>query len=275
MTQQQTADATHRTTVGRVIGSMHDNLNTGMSLHDMADVAAMSPFHFDRVFRSVTGMPPCAFQGALRLCAAKRALLLSPASVTDVCFDVGYSSLGTFITRFTERVGVSPRQFRRLAGPRDRARDLAWLVNPRARPAPADRSVVTGTVRAEPGFTGVVFVGLFPDAAPDSPPQSCTLLTGTGSYSLPMPASGRWHVLALAADLAALNGPLIEEHLARASAGPIASGGDPRTVVADLVLRPPAVTDLPVLVSTAVLMARASAMRGGPALRQPPRRDAV
>ena len=86
----------HGLAVERVLATMRERLDEDLTLHDMADVAHLSPYHFTRVFRHVTGIPPCEFLTALRLQEAKRLLLTTGLSVTDVCFEVGYSSLGTF-----------------------------------------------------------------------------------------------------------------------------------------------------------------------------------
>ena len=85
------------------------------TLAQMAEVACLSPFHFARVFRQATGIPPAAFFAALQLDRAKRLLLETELSVTEICFALGYASLGTFTTRFAARVGVPPGRFRRLA----------------------------------------------------------------------------------------------------------------------------------------------------------------
>src|ERR1700760_4201675 len=90
----------------RVILSMRECLDEPISLSDMADIACLSPYHFNRVFHQVTGLPPTKFLYALRLSTAKRLLLTTSLSVTDVCFEVGYNSLGTFTTRFTQLVGL-------------------------------------------------------------------------------------------------------------------------------------------------------------------------
>jgi AraC family transcriptional regulator len=111
---QTATAAVHGFAVERVLATMRERLDEDLTLHVMADVARLSPYHFTRVFRHVTGIPPCEFLTALRLQEAKRLLLTTGLSVTDVCFEVGYSSLGTFTTRFTHLIGpagcaVSPR----------------------------------------------------------------------------------------------------------------------------------------------------------------------
>jgi transcriptional regulator GlxA family with amidase domain len=105
----------HCAAVKRVINVMHERLDEPFTLNDMSKIAYVSPYHFNRMFHQITGIPPCQFLYALRLETAKRLLLTTGVSVTDVCFDVGYNSLGTFIRRFTGLVGISPSRFRSFA----------------------------------------------------------------------------------------------------------------------------------------------------------------
>src|SRR5215510_10568018 len=107
--------ASHRRAVERVIMVARERLCEPISLHDMSRVAYLSEFHFHRVFHQITGLPPAKFISAMRLEEAKRLLLNTNASITDICFDVGYNSLSTFTRRFTQRVGLGPREFRYLA----------------------------------------------------------------------------------------------------------------------------------------------------------------
>jgi AraC-like DNA-binding protein len=79
----------------------------GLALEDLAREAAMSPFHFARLFRELTGTPPHRYLRNLRLEAARR-LLLSGARVTDACYDAGFSSLSHFSRQFRRRYGLSP-----------------------------------------------------------------------------------------------------------------------------------------------------------------------
>jgi hypothetical protein len=73
----------------------------------------MSPFHFIRQFRAVFGSTPHQFRIQSRLDKAKELLALSEFSVTEVCMEVGFNSLGSFSDLFTRRVGVSPSVYRR------------------------------------------------------------------------------------------------------------------------------------------------------------------
>ena len=73
----------------------------------MARAALMSPAHFSRRFRAAYGETPYGYLMTRRIERAK-ALLRQGMSVTDTCFAVGCTSLGSFSARFTEIVGESP-----------------------------------------------------------------------------------------------------------------------------------------------------------------------
>lgn len=81
------------------------------SITNVARRVGISPFHFIRQFEAVFGVTPHQFRIQARLDAAKR-LLAQGCSVTDVCMEVGFSSLGTFSALFTRRTGESPSAFR-------------------------------------------------------------------------------------------------------------------------------------------------------------------
>ena len=73
--------------------------------------ALMSPAHFSRRFRAAYGETPYSYLMTRRIERAK-ALLRQGVSVTDTCFAVGCTSLGSFSSRFTEIVGETPSQYR-------------------------------------------------------------------------------------------------------------------------------------------------------------------
>ena len=75
----------------------------------------MSAGHLSREFRRTFGESPYSYLMTRRIERAMALLRRGDLSVTDVCFEVGCSSLGTFSTRFTELVGVPPSTYRRLA----------------------------------------------------------------------------------------------------------------------------------------------------------------
>ncbi len=75
----------------------------------------MSAGHLSRQFRLAYGEPPYAYLMTRRIERAMALLRRGDLSVTEVCFAVGCSSLGTFTTRFTELVGMPPGAYRRRA----------------------------------------------------------------------------------------------------------------------------------------------------------------
>lgn len=83
-----------------------------VGIRDAAAAARLSPFQFIKRFKAVFGETPHQVRIALRLDRARRLLALTDRNVTDVCLDVGFSSLGSFSALFTRRVGRSPSAYR-------------------------------------------------------------------------------------------------------------------------------------------------------------------
>lgn len=78
----------------------------------LARTALMSPAHFARRFRDVYGEPPYSYLMTRRIERAQALLRRGDLSVTEVCFAVGCTSLGSFSSRFTELVGETPSAYR-------------------------------------------------------------------------------------------------------------------------------------------------------------------
>jgi AraC-like DNA-binding protein len=78
----------------------------------IAREAFMSPAHFSRQFRTTYGETPYSYLMTRRIERAKALLRRGDMSVTDVCFAVGCTSLGSFSARFTEIVGMTPSAYR-------------------------------------------------------------------------------------------------------------------------------------------------------------------
>ena len=90
-----------------------DRFDRRVPLEDAAREAHLSPFYFSRLFTEAFGETPHEFVTRRRIERAKRLLLADSASVTDICFDLGYESLGSFSTRFRSLTGLSPVAFRK------------------------------------------------------------------------------------------------------------------------------------------------------------------
>jgi AraC-like DNA-binding protein len=86
-----------------------------LNVEELARGANMSAGHLSRQFRLAFGESPYSYLMTRRIERAMALLRTGGRSVTEVCFAVGCSSLGTFSTRFTELVGVSPSAYRRQA----------------------------------------------------------------------------------------------------------------------------------------------------------------
>lgn len=232
--------------VRRAIATMHDRLAETLTIDDMARAALFSKYHFARVFHRTTGVSPGRFLSAIRLQRAKRLLISTDMYVADISARVGYSSVGTFSSRFAGSVGLSPTAFRRLGGWATRI-----LTGP-VRAAPGTGGIVHGDLLTPAARPGVVFAGLFRDRMPAGRPVRCTVLERPGPFLLDGVPDGAWYLLAhfVGADgLAEAASRLFDgDGLAVGSYGPIVvrGGGVHR---ADLCLRPVTALDPPVLLA--------------------------
>jgi AraC-like DNA-binding protein len=83
------------------------------SIEELARELRISPFHFIRQFEAVFGVTPHQFRIQSRVDLARQLLAKGQHSVTDVCMEVGFSSLGSFSSLFKQRVGEAPSTYRR------------------------------------------------------------------------------------------------------------------------------------------------------------------
>ncbi|MER7707809.1 helix-turn-helix transcriptional regulator [Kitasatospora sp. NPDC097605] len=172
---------------------MWQNYADPLSLEQLARTASYSKFHYTRIFNQLTGTSPGRFLTAIRLYMAKRHLLETPASVTDISYRVGYNSLGTFTSRFTRSVGVPPTRYRLLA----QGDDLPALTPPAGRPA-RGLSTVTGQLFFPSDVGRVrVYVGAFNTPIVEGYPQSCDILDEARPFRLDVP-DGQWFIRAAA-----------------------------------------------------------------------------
>ena len=80
-------------------------------LDHLAGLARLSRYHFTRSFATAYGITPAAYLAERRVERAQDLLRAANLTVTEVCHAVGYSSLGSFSSRFREITGESPRDF--------------------------------------------------------------------------------------------------------------------------------------------------------------------
>jgi len=246
-------DAPHRTTVERVVTEMRERVDETLSLGAMAEIAHLSPYHFARTFRRVTGIPPGEFLGALRLQRAKELLLTTDLSTSEVCYEVGYASLGTFTSRFTKLVGVSPGRIRRLTEELSATLEGAAGAERTPIPPEPENAGVTFRLRGD-GLSGSwIFAGLFPGAVPQRRPVAGVLLDTPGVYRLGPVPDGSYHLMAAALprseDPLNLLLPGSTLRVGRGSGPPLLARGGYVAGVAEVEMRPPRNTDPPVLLA--------------------------
>lgn len=241
-------EAFHRRIVDRALVAIRMRFGEeDLRLSAIADAAISSPFHFARLFRQIAGVPPGHFLTAVRMQAAKQLLADTRLSVTNVCLEVGYTSIGTFTRRFTELVGVGPRAFRRLA-----AASLAVEDGVRRLPgasAAARGRTVRGNIHGP--CDKPIAVGLFPTAVAQGRPVRCCIVRQAGPFEIRGVPDGRFYVMAAALDC---SGRLAQEPEFRgASIEPVEVSPDRVDPQVDITLRPPNATDPPIVVCIPVL----------------------
>jgi AraC-like DNA-binding protein len=96
---------------------LRDPHESRLAIVDVAREARMSRYHFIRRFVAVFGETPHQFRIRSRLDHARHLLAAGQHSVTDVCMEVGFTSLGSFSALFTRRVGVPPSAYRQRVRP--------------------------------------------------------------------------------------------------------------------------------------------------------------
>lgn len=108
MTPEELAEVAH---LRRARDLMDREYRRPLDVPAMARAACMSPSHFSRRFRALYGETPYSYLMTRRIERAK-ALLRAGLTVTEACVAVGATSLGSFSSRFTEIVGVTPSEYR-------------------------------------------------------------------------------------------------------------------------------------------------------------------
>ncbi|MFC4057173.1 helix-turn-helix domain-containing protein [Planomonospora corallina] len=172
----------------RAILAMQDELGEPLTVDDLARTAMFSKFHFSRIFQRVTGLSPGRFLSALRIQEAKRLLVTTSSAVTEISHRIGYSSVGTFSTRFTHSVGVSPIKYRQLESA------VPWSLIGHRHDIPGISSTrIVGEISSP--LERPVFAGLFPGRLLEGRPVRYTVVDGPGPFELTDLPPGDWYLM--------------------------------------------------------------------------------
>ena len=94
---------------------LHASFSERLTLAAIAREACLAPHHFHRLFRRAFGKTPHDYLVGLRIARARTLLSTTEIPITEICFEVGFESLGSFSALFHREAGASPTAFRRIA----------------------------------------------------------------------------------------------------------------------------------------------------------------
>jgi AraC-like DNA-binding protein len=241
-----------------VLKYIHQHIDEPMSLERLANYAAYSPYHFTRIFKERVGVPPHYYISSIRLQKAKDLLLKTNLSVRDIGMEVGQQSLGTFTTRFTQRVGVSPAQFRNSTQQASNHLDsLKELTDWGSYAASVyTSSDVQGTIQAKIPFRGIILVGLFSKPIPEGLPLYGTLMSSLGNFYFQNVNPGIYYLMATAVSWEMGTTDILLPHttLRAKSKQAVIVESNVNTANQMLTLREPRLDDPPILISLPLLM---------------------
>lgn len=100
--------------IKRVLEFIEDDLSRNLSIEQLAGLCSLSAFHFARAFASSIGQPPHAYVMTRRLEAAKRLLIDTNLSITEISLSIGYAEPSHFARVFRQAYQVAPAAFRRM-----------------------------------------------------------------------------------------------------------------------------------------------------------------
>ncbi|MEQ2528997.1 helix-turn-helix domain-containing protein [Bacillaceae bacterium CLA-AA-H227] len=98
--------------LNRILDYIHSHYSDNMTVETLAGIAQQSKYHFIRTFKKTTGFTPHQYIMIFRIKKAKELLLFSSKSVTEISYELGFSSSSQFYRNFTNLVGCSPQKFR-------------------------------------------------------------------------------------------------------------------------------------------------------------------
>ncbi|TDQ37743.1 helix-turn-helix domain-containing protein [Aureibacillus halotolerans] len=237
---------------------IQQHLDEPLTLTHLARYASYSPFHFSRLFKEATGLSPQYYVSALRLQKAKELLLQTNLKIRDIGLEIGQQSLGTFTTRFTDKVGVTPSQFRQSSEDTQELFSVLQAFNDwtHHNAALTTEGVVHGTINSSAPFQGCILIGLFAKPIPEGLPLYGTLLPSTGSFCFTHVKPGLYYLMATSVTwgMGAMDVLLPQTTLRAWSKEPIVVTPFEPVPPQTLTLIQPDQGDPPILISIPVLM---------------------
>ncbi|MGW3959609.1 helix-turn-helix transcriptional regulator [Amycolatopsis sp. NPDC005003] len=248
-----------RPAVLQAISSIQERYFEPITLADLASEVFVSRFHFSRMFADATGVTPGRFLTAVRLFEAKRLLLTTSLNVSDIVCSVGYSSVGTFTSRFSRAVGMTPTQYRE-----PQVAELLVAISPTYQRLPSLRTLRAAgrSCASLQSGTGVLslqvdmpigagpadlLVGLFADPVPQCGPVAFggQANAGPGELAVHGVPAGRWTAIAVAQHRPGAAGPRFSIGYSAVQVSPYGQS------TGRVVLRAPAPTDAPIAITLA------------------------
>lgn len=244
--------------IDEVIAYIHQNIDEPLPLARLASHVAYSPYHFTRIFKERMGLSPLYYVSSLRLQKAKDLLLRTDMSVRDIGLEIGQQSLGTFSTRFTERVGMTPTEFRNSAQQAEEHFRSLQKLNDWKMLYPTAHSFgrIEGTIHAMRPFEGVILIGLFPKPIPEGLPLYGTLLSSLGDFCFTGVKPGTYYLMATSVSwgMQAIDFLLPHKTLRTRSREPIVVSPHSYVPHQHVTLHEPSPDDPPILISLPLLM---------------------
>lgn len=244
--------------IDEVIAYIHRHLDEPLPLSRLAGHVAYSTYHFSRIFKERIGLSPLYYVSSLRLQKAKELLLHTNWSIRDIGLEIGQQSLGTFTTRFTEKVGVTPLAFRNSAFKAEshisslqkltELQPSRLVSNPHAK--------IEGTVCSEIPFQGFVLIGLFAKPIPEGLPLYGTILTSLGDFCFTGVKPGIYYLMATSVSWGTRPMDILLPHstLRTRSKEPIVVGSASPVPYQQVKLYAPRLDDPPILISLPLLV---------------------
>lgn len=242
-----------------IIEYIHKHIEHPLTLSGLAKYVAYSPYHFTRIFKERTGLPPLYYISSLRLQKAKELLLRTNLNIRDIALEIGQQSLGTFTTRFTEKVGVTPADFRNSMPKAESQLQSLRKLNDwyELQPGSNQYTRVEGTIQTAVPFEGVILIGLFTKPIPEGLPLYGTLVSSNKKYfCFSNVKPGIYYLMATSVSwgMLAMDFLLAQTTLRTRSKEPVIVGVGSIIPYQQVVLYPPRLDDPPILISLPLLM---------------------